>query len=140
MPVPMAKFDLSGLAPVRELLNLFVVTERVIDKDVVYIPFQFNVFTCLAEEIQYFGIVGALTILVIIGAIASCLENRSLTVMSLGIRGLLYTYLAYSLFADLAFFITGWWLSIFSIAIAVPLVKNIFLKNCQNKMLYEGLY
>jgi oligosaccharide repeat unit polymerase len=120
-PLPLINADFTNLAPVREAMRLFgFVNERTIGIDVVSVPFDFNVYTYLAEQFRDFGIVGAMIMAFLLGALSSVLERKVPTASVVGVRATLYAYLSFSLFADMAFFIVGWWLTLFMVVIVVP--------------------
>lgn len=125
--VLLLNFKIGNISIVREIIRLFgmPVSERLVGSDVVFIPFQFNVFTHLLEHISDFGITGTLIISGVLGMITSIFENKSLSVSVLGIRGILYGYLSLSLFTDLAFFIVGWWLTLLMIVVGIPLLRKL---------------
>jgi oligosaccharide repeat unit polymerase len=125
--VLLLNFKIGNISIVREIIRLFgmPVNERLVGSDVVFIPFQFNVFTHLLEHLRDFGITGTLIISGILGMITSIFENKSLSVTVLGIRAILYGYLSLSLFTDLAFFIVGWWLTLLMIAVGIPLLRRL---------------
>ncbi len=124
-PVVLINADFSNVAIVREIMRLFgSYSERSIGIDIVFVPYGFNVFTHLAEQIRDFGIIGALVVSTLLGAFSSALERKPLSVSVLGVRAAIYAYLSFSLFADLSFFIVGWWLAIFIIVFIVPLFEQ----------------
>lgn len=125
--VILLNFKTGNISIFREIFRLFgmPVNERLVGSDVVFIPFQFNVFTHLLEHIRDFGITGTLIISGILGMITSIFENKSLSVSVLGIRAILYGYLSLSLFTDLAFFIVGWWLTLLMIVVGIPLLRRL---------------
>ncbi|TAM53888.1 MAG: oligosaccharide repeat unit polymerase [Acidobacteria bacterium] len=124
-PVDWVRFDLKDLAISRELLGLVgVVVERTIDRTFVLIPHPFNVYTDLAEHAQDFGVLGALTVSLLLGAASAELERKHLSAGVLALRSCVYTYLSFSLFADLAFLAIGWWIALFvSVALLSPLAR-----------------
>ena len=103
--VRLINFEIRNISIVREIIRLFgmSVNERLVDVDVVFIPFAFNVFTHLADHVRDFGIIGTFIISGILGIITSIFENKSLSVLVLGMRAILYGYLSLSLFTDAAF-------------------------------------
>ena len=101
-------FDISQLSIVREVLNLsgFPI-ERTIDKVIVYIPEQFNVFTSFADSISAFGIVGSLIYYLLIGSSFKFLDYRTGVVMYPFLFSTFFLFSIYSLFTDIFFFMFG---------------------------------
>ncbi len=122
--IPILNADFSNIAFIREfsaIIGNSVV--RTIDNDIVYVPFPFNVFTSLAEHIISFGILGALILSFGLGIWSAKLESGTPTLCKYALRTCIYVYLSYSLFADVSFFIVGWWLSIVVIPFGIPIMK-----------------
>ena len=101
-------FDISQLSIVREVLNLsgFPI-ERTIDKVIVYIPEQFNVFTSFADSISAFGVVGSLIYYLLIGSSFKFLDYRKGVVMYPFLFSTFFLFSIYSLFTDIFFFMFG---------------------------------
>lgn len=124
-PLPVFNTDFSNLAFIRELLRFRgVEVERAFEFDIAYVPFITNVFTHLAEHIRYFGIVGALAVSAVLGILSAMVERKPLSVSVMGIRATIYTYLSFTLFADLSFLAVGWWLTLLTIVFIVPLYRK----------------
>lgn len=123
---PLIGFNFSNIAPIREIMNIFGYhSERSIGFDVVTLPGGYiNIFTHLAEHVRDFGIIGALSISTILGMISSKLEMMPLSASNLGIRATIYGYLSFSLFADVSFLATGWWLTLLVSAILIPMFRS----------------
>ncbi len=114
--LPLGKIDFSDISFVRELLHLGgIVKERDIGNHIAYIPFQFNIFTSLAEHLRDFGLTGAFIISALLGSLSAVLENKDLSAQMIGVRATFYAYLSFTLFADLAYLSVGWWLTLFTI-------------------------
>jgi oligosaccharide repeat unit polymerase len=127
--IPLLDIDLRNLAVIRESARMLGYPyDRLIDYDVAFVPFAFNVFTLLAEQVRDFGILGTMILTTLLGIISSRLEQLPLTVSVLGVRGVFYQYLAFSLFADVAGLVVGWWLALFMVGIVVPLVSHALSK------------
>jgi|ERR1035437_3365406 oligosaccharide repeat unit polymerase len=111
-------FDLNGFAIVREFSGLLgLPTEGRIDQTVVLIPERYNVFTAIPEWSNAFGFIGAHAFIFGIG-VGSTVANKSGARYEL-LQVVLFTYLSFSLFADLASLMVGWWLCLFVAIIAI---------------------
>jgi oligosaccharide repeat unit polymerase len=110
--LPVVNFNILDLAPIREIrLRAGGDQTREVDSNVVYVPFRFNVFTCLAEHLLDFGLVGTVLVWSAIGAGAALLQRSRPGPMRAAMLSVMYTYLSWSLMADLAFLVTGWLLA-----------------------------
>jgi oligosaccharide repeat unit polymerase len=133
-PFELINVDFSNLAIVREVMRLFGSTsERAIGMDVVFVPFRFNVFTHIAEHVRDFGLIGALVVSCLLGILTSTLESRRQSAAVLGVRATIYGYLSFSLFADVAFFVVGWWLALLMIIFVVPLLARLLSTSASEK-------
>lgn len=138
-PISLVNYDFSNTVIVREVVRLFGVDgERAIGLDVVFVPFQFNVFTHLAEHVRDFGIIGAILVSHLLGIFSALLESKRLSETLLGLRALVYTYLSFSLFADLSFFVVGWWLALFIIVFLLPFWKALSIQFPRLPASYES--
>ena len=138
-PMSLVNYDFSNIAIVREVIRLLGGdAERAIGSDVVFVPFQFNVFTHIAEHVRDFGIIGAILVSHLLGIVSALLESRRLSVTILGVRALVYTYLSFSLFADLSFFVVGWWLALFIIVFFWPFWKALSMQFLRLPASYES--
>lgn len=103
--------QLSNLAIVREGRAIAgVPTIRAVDQVIVFVPEPFNVFTGLAEELDTVGTVGTVLLFIVLGGAAGWTERAGRSAETTAWRIVLYTYLTYTIFADLACYITGFWL------------------------------
>lgn len=122
-------FDISEIAPVKELLRpLGSKQERSIDEDVVYVPYRFNVYTHLAEHLKDFGVIGTLFVSGIMGFLIGKVERLRIRPHLLGLRALIYAALAMSIFADMTFFLLGWWVALLVAALIFPLSKHTWAR------------
>ena len=109
--IPAINADFTYNAVVRGVFELLgFPVGRSISSDVVSVPFEFNVYTQLAEQLRDFGLYGAMAISMLLGMMTGWLETRNVSVTSMAVRATVYAYLSYSLIADLGNFIAGWWL------------------------------
>jgi oligosaccharide repeat unit polymerase len=121
--LPTLALGFDNLAPVRETINVISRTpDKRVDDLVVMIPEPYNVFTSLLEHLQAFGFLGMLLVAVCLGAFCRWLERSPQTVGVAMLRTLMYCYLSMSLFADLAFFYSGWFLAVVAVAVVLPLM------------------
>jgi oligosaccharide repeat unit polymerase len=101
-------FDISQLSIFREVLNLSgIPIERTIDKVIVYIPEQFNVFTSFADSISAFGLVGSLIYYLLIGTSFKFLDYRKGGEVYPFLFSIFFLFSIYSLFTDIFFFMFG---------------------------------
>lgn len=121
-PVSPLEFSASNISVIRELMRAFgsSVVERQVGADVVNIPFQFNVFTALADQLPSFGLAGTVILYGCVGFASARLEYSRQSHSVMAVRGLLYSYLSFSLVTDMAFFIVGLWLSLFLVGFLIP--------------------
>jgi oligosaccharide repeat unit polymerase len=111
--VDLLSANLSNLAIVREGKAIAGVRAlRAVDQDIVFVPEPFNVFTGLAEEFDTAGTVGTMLLFIMLGGAASWTERAGMSAGTTAWRIVLYTYLAYTIFADLACYIVGFWLMV----------------------------
>ena len=123
---PTLAFGFNSLAPVREgLRSVGIDQERRVDNIAVEVPVLYNVFTYVFEDVQAFGYVGVIVMAFLLGVVGGRLENVKQTLVTLAGRSLLYNYLGMSLFADLAFFYTGWTLAVVLVAFGIPLLERL---------------
>jgi len=101
-------FDISQLSIFREVLNLLgIPIERTIDKVIVYIPEQFNVFTSFADSISAFGVVGSFIYYLLIGSLFKFLDYRKGLAVYPFLFSTFFLFSIYSLFTDIFFFMFG---------------------------------
>jgi len=101
-------FDISQLSIFRELLNLLgIPSERTIDKVIVYIPEQFNVFTSFADSISAFGLLGSLLYYLFIGTSFKFLDYRKRGDVYPFLFSIFFLFSIYSLFTDIFFYMFG---------------------------------
>ena len=118
---PTLAFGFNNLAPVREGLRaLGVPQESRVDDLVVLVPVPYNVFTSVLEGVMAFGYAGVLLLAFGLGLLGGWLETGRQTLVTLAARSLLYCYLGMTLFADLAFFYTGWSLALLLVGVGIP--------------------
>jgi oligosaccharide repeat unit polymerase len=124
-PLPFIKYDFYHIAPIRELVRFWgFQVERITDWDIVFIPYPYNVFTSLSEQILHFGIIGTVIVFFILGNVSRKLETKSQSIPLIGTRAAVYTYLSFSYFADLSFFSVGWWLTLVITTLILPLLSK----------------
>ena len=104
-------FDLRQLSISREIVAFGGGhIDRVVDKTIVYIPEQFNVFTAFGDSILAFGYIGSLLYYTFIGGIIRLIDkNRKDNKMPF-LYALFFLFVSYSLFTDIFFFMIGAWL------------------------------
>ena len=113
----------EDLAIVREISNALGATfSRSIDQTTVNIPLPYNVFTCIPEWLGAFGVLGSIFLILSIGIACGFADTRGSSKYIM-LRVVLYVYLSFSLFADLSFFMIGWW-----ICLLVALLRVFHLK------------
>jgi len=99
-------------------------TERTVDREIVYIPFGFNVFTGLSEWLTEYGYLGTFLMLSGVGLVCGMLEGKGRSAGAMCVRAVLYVYLSYSIITDLAAFIVGWWICLFAALLILKKEKN----------------
>lgn len=128
--LPIMSFDLLKFSIFRGPLNILgFQIGRTIDRDIIINPYPLNVFTHLSEYLLYFGVIGTQIICFLWGLLCGFVESKSLSIKRLALRSALYSYLTFSIYADIATLSGGWWLTIITFIVIYPfLEKVIFLK------------
>ena len=103
---------LLRLAPASELARLLGgVPPAPLEQIVVWVPFPFNVYTALSTYLLSIGGLGLVVLFWVLGCASAWLDcHASAAAFGLAV-GVLYSYLSYTLFVDMAVFSLGWWLS-----------------------------
>lgn len=110
-PISYFKFDISQISIIREISNLLGKSNpRTMDDLIVYIPDQFNVFTCFADSISAFGILGSHIYYFLIGSLLKIADNFRNRNISPIFYSLFFLFVINSLFSDSFFFMFGTWL------------------------------
>ncbi len=84
--------------------------ERYIEGIVVGIPFTYNVYTFIADQVYALGYGGMFLIIIFGGALVAFLDVEKVSNSWCSVRSTVYLYLSYTLYTDLAIFMAGWWL------------------------------
>lgn len=107
-------FDISQVSLIREISNLFgYQIPRLIDKQIVYIPEQFNVFTAFADSISAFGIFGSVVYYFLIGILLKFVDKSREVSKQPFLYCVLFLFSIQSLFSDVFFFMIGVWICLF---------------------------
>jgi len=99
------------------------------DKNIVYVPEGFNVFSSFANSVFSLGLIGSLVYYFFIGVLMSYANQSTKSLNKIFLFSILFLFSFYSFFVDIFYFMAGsWYCILFYFFIGIS-TKNLFLKS-----------
>jgi oligosaccharide repeat unit polymerase len=95
------------------------------DKNVVYVPEAFNVFSCFADSIFSLGLLGSLIYYFNIGVVMAYADRKYADINNVFLFAIMFLFSFYSFFVDVFYFMAGsWYCILFYLVMKIKFLKK----------------